>query len=154
MITYHQMTEGEKETVCGWKYPGEYAAYNMPTYEEQKEKGIALMNPARTKNYYSYFDGDILIGFTNILEEENEVFIGIGVDPELCGKGYGQKILNVVSGITTQLYPNKREYLEVRTWNTRAVRCYEKAGFKIDGEAFEQQTDMGKGTFYRMIRDK
>ena len=53
-----------------------------------------------------------------------------------------------------KLYPNKPLYLEVRTWNTRAVKCYEKAGFRIDGQAYELTTGIGTGTFYRMIREQ
>ena len=52
-----------------------------------------------------------------------------------------------------KLYPNKPLYLEVRTWNTTAVKCYEKAGFRIDGQAYELTTGIGTGTFYRMIRE-
>ena len=49
------------------------------------------------------------------------------------------------------LFPGKPLYLEVRTWNTRAVRCYEKAGFRIDGEPVHRTTAAGEGTFYRMV---
>lgn len=154
MMEYHQMNDDEKQKICDWQYTGEYEIYNMPSYDEQKQKGMGLANPARTKNYFSYFDNGRLVGFTNILEEENEVFIGIGVAPELCGKGYGQKILEIVAGICNELYPSKREYLEVRSWNSRAVKCYEKAGFRIDGEPFKQETSIGAGTFYRMVREK
>ena len=48
---------------------------------------------------------------------------------------------------------NKPLYLEVRTWNIRAVKCYQKAGFRIDGQAYELTTGIGTGTFYRMIRE-
>lgn len=55
--------------------------------------------------------------------------------------------------ISKKLYPNKPLYLEVRTWNIRAVKCYQKAGFRIDGQAYELTTGIGTGTFYRMIRE-
>ena len=42
-------------------------------------------------------------------------------------------------------------YLEVRTWNTRAVKCYEKAGFRIQGEPIRQATPIGEGVFYHMV---
>lgn len=153
MIQYHLTTEAEKEIICGWNYEGEYAIYNMPPYKEQKEKGIALGNPDRAKNFYSYCDGDALIGFTNILEEESEVFIGIGVHPAMCAHGYGQKILALAASISRNLYPGKPLYLEVRTWNRRAVRCYTKAGFQIDGEPIRQETSIGDGEFYRMVKN-
>ncbi|MEQ2633785.1 hypothetical protein AAAU24_22600, partial [Roseburia inulinivorans] len=71
----------------------------------------------------------------------------------LCNKHYGQRMLLIAYEISKKLYPNKPLYLEVRTWNTRAVKCYEKAGFRIDGQAYELTTGIGTGTFYRMIRE-
>lgn len=151
MITYHIMTEQEKELIADWDYKGEYQIYNMPSYQEQKKLGVAFGNPMCNKNFYAYYDGNQLIGFTNILEEPHEVFIGIGVAPNICGRGYGQKILRLAQNISKSLYPRKPLYLEVRTWNTRAIECYQKAGFSIDGQPFEQKTMSGTGHFYRMV---
>lgn len=151
MLTYHVMTEQERETVSNWKYTGEYAIYNMPSYQEQKEKKIAFGSPKCADNYVAYYEGDTLIGFTNILEEATEVFMGIGVSPELCGQGYGRKILEAACRIAGERCPGKPLYLEVRTWNRRAVRCYERSGFRIDGQPFKQKTLSGDGLFFRMV---
>ena len=107
---------------------------------------------AREQNYRTFYDEDCLVGFVNIKEEETEVFIGIGVSPELCGRGYGQRILQETYAISKELYPDKPLYLEVWTWNERAIRCYQKVGFEIVGAPFEQRTGSGVGTFYRMIK--
>lgn len=139
--------------ICGWNYPGEYAIYNLPPYEEMKKKGFAFGNPDRDQNFYSFEEDGELIGFVNILEEENEVFLGIGVHPAYCGRGYGQKIVSAATQISKEKYPGKPLYLEVRTWNERAVRCYKKAGFQIDGEPMDQETSIGAGSFYRMIKN-
>lgn len=151
MLTYHLITESEKREICCWKYEGEYAAYNLPDYQTMQKKQIGFCNPNRDKNFFSYYDGEVLVGFTNILEEETQVFLGIGVAPDLCGKGYGQKILDAAKSISRSLYPSKPICLEVRCWNKRAVACYQKSGFCIEGEAFEQTTPMGPGLFYRMV---
>ena len=135
MLTYHLITENEKRKICCWKYEGEYAAYNLPDYQTMQKKQIGFCNPNRDKNFFSYYDEEVLVGFTNILEEETQVFLGIGVAPDLCGKGYGQKPI----------------CLEVRCRNKRAVACYQKSGFCIEGETFEQTTPMGPGLFYRMV---
>lgn len=66
---------------------------------------------------------------------------------------YGQRMLLITYEISKKLYPDKPLYLEVRTWNIRAVKCYQKAGFRIDGQAYELTTGIGTGTFYRMIRE-
>ena len=127
MLCCHQMTESEKQEVCSWKYEGEYAVYNLPDYKTMQEKQMGFCNPKRDKNFFSYYDGEVLVGFTNLLEEESGVFVGIGVSP------------------------GKPLYLEVRCWNRRAVACYERAGFAIEGQPFRQTTSMGKGSFYRMV---
>ena len=152
-LVYRNLSEDEKRQICAWKYGGEYDLYNLPSYEEMQVRQIGFMNPQRGKNYYGFWDESILVGFVNILEEKEEIFIGIGVNPDLCNKHYGQRILLITYEISKKLYPNKPLYLEVRTWNIRAIKCYQKAGFRIDGQAYELTTGIGTGTFYRMIRE-
>ena len=151
-LEYHIMTEYEKQLVCSWKYPEEYALYNLPSYDEMKAKKIGFLNPDSAKNYYSFYDQNIYVGFVNILEEAKEVFIGIGTNPGCYNKGYGQQMLQTAYEMSKKLSPAKSLYLEVRDWNKRAIRCYEKAGFVIDGAPYQLETNIGLGTFYRMIR--
>ena len=152
-LNNHILTDAEKREICSWKYSGEYEIYNLPSYEIMQAKLIGFLNPAREQNYRAFYDGDCLVGFVNIKEEETEVFVGIGVKPELCSRGYGQRILQETYSLSKELYPDKSLYLEVRTWNERALHCYLKAGFRIVGEPFEQRTGSGVGTFYRMVKE-
>lgn len=152
-LTNHILSDAEKREICSWKYSDEYEIYNLPSYEIMQAKQVGFLNPAHEQNYRAFYDGDCLVGFVNILEEEKEVFIGIGVNPSYCGKHYGQHILKEAYAISKSLYPSKPLYLEVRTWNKRAINCYLRAGFEIDGESFEQKTGSGLGTFYRMVKE-
>ena len=149
MLTHHPMTEAEKHLISAWKYTGEYALYNTPPYEEDLKTRTGFAHPDFVG--FTFFDGRNLIGFTCLYEEERAVMVGIGIAPEHCGKGYGPEMLRITQRISQQMYPQKPLYLEVRTWNTRAVRCYEKAGYVITGEPFKQTTGLGEGTFYRMV---
>ncbi|HHT14949.1 MAG: GNAT family N-acetyltransferase [Christensenellales bacterium] len=151
MLEYHKTTEKEKRIICGWKYNGKYAIYNNPPYEEQLEKQQGFANSRN--NYYSFYDGTELIGYINLVEEESVVFFGIGVNPIYCNQGYGQKISDTACQISRRLYPEKPIHLKVRTWNIRAVKCYEKAGFRIVGEPILQTTPTGEGTFYLMVAE-
>ena len=151
MLEYHRLTEKEKYIITEWNYDGAYAIYNYEPYDEQKKRGFGFANP----NYASFAfceDGE-LIGFTNLYEEEREVFFGIGVNPAYCGMGYGREMTGKTIELSHELFPGKPIYLEVRTWNQRAVKCYEKAGFRIVGEPIVQTTNIGDGTFYHMITD-
>ena len=151
MLACHPTTEEEKILITEWKYAGEYSVYNAEPYEEQKKRGFGFANPQN--HFYSFYDEKKLIGFINLYEEKTEVFFGIGVKPEECGKGYGSQMTETACKISRRLFPGKPLYLEVRTWNQRAVRCYEKAGFHIAGEPIRQTTSAGEGVFYHMIRE-
>lgn len=152
-LTNRILSEADKRAICDWHYDGEYAIYNLPPYGEMKRGKVGFFCPGREKNYRGFLEGNLLVGFVNISEKASEVFVGICVKPELCGKHYGRQILEETYRISKSLYPEKPLFLEVRTWNTRAVACYERAGFRIDGEPFTQTTGIGEGTFYRMARE-
>ena len=151
-LAWRHPTDADKQEICGWRYEGEYAIYDLPSYEEMEQMQMGFMNPQKEQNFYVFLDGNAIAGFVNIAEEETEVFIGVGAAPHLCGKGYGCQMLLDAYEISKSLYPEKPLYLEVRSWNERAIRCYQKAEFRIDGEAFAQKTHIGTGMFYRMIR--
>lgn len=151
-MTNRYLTENDKKEICSWKYDGGYSIYNLPSFEEMKKLQSGFMNPLREKNYRAFLIDDNLIGYINLAEKENGIFLGIGVKPGFCDKGYGKKILKEACHIAKELYPDKLLYLEVRTWNKRAIKCYEQVGFIIDGNAFERTTEIGKGEFYRMVK--
>ncbi len=151
MLACHETTEEEKAAISEWKYPGDYAIYNNPPYAEQIRTGRGFANPRN--RFYSFTDGAELVGYINLAEGETEVSFGIGVNPPLCGRGDGQEISRTARELSRRLYPGKPVSLVVRTWNIRAVRCYEKAGFRIVGEPFRQTTPIGEGEFFRMAAE-
>lgn len=152
MLIFHKTTEEEKTAICEWRYDGEYAVYNSISYEEQVKAHRGFADPKN--NFYSFLNGTALIGYINLIEEEPAVRFGIGVNPAFCNRGYGSEITEKACELSHELYPGKPVYLEVRTWNTRAVRCYEKAGFSIVGEPILKTTPIGEGLFYRMISER
>lgn len=151
MLDFHKMTEEEKYIICEWKYDGEYAIYNNSPYEEQLKAHRGFANSHN--NFYSFTEGTCLVGYINLIEEDSDVFFGIGINPACCNQGYGKKISKKACELSHQLYPMKPVYLEVRTWNTRAVKCYEKAGFHIVGDPIKRTTLIGEGIFFHMVAE-
>ena len=149
----HIITEDEMRQVCAWRYEGKYRIYDLPPFEVMQKRQMGFCKPGAAKNYRAFCQNGELLGFVNIQEQTAEVFVGIGVKPELCGRGYGRQILTEAYHISKSLYPGKPLYLHVRTWNQRAVNCYKKAGFRIDGKPFAVMTAIGEGRFYRMVRE-
>lgn len=87
-----------------------------------------------------------MIGFINLLDEGSSVFFGIGIKPEYCGMGIGKEIISLGLQECRNKYSTKPIVLNVRTWNMRAVKCYESQGFKIV-ETKRQKTYLGDGEF-------
>ena len=79
-----------------------------------------------------------------------EIDLGIYLNrTDLFGKGIGRTLIKYA--IDTFLSKNDAEelYLDVRKENIRAIRCYEKSGFKAIQEG-EKTTSYGIITFLRM----
>lgn len=149
MLTFHNiLTEAEKEEIFSWKYPGEYAIYNIAP-----DKKSGIYNRENSGNYYAFYDNNIFVGYINLIERNNKFSVGIAVKPQLCGQGYGTQMLKICCDIAYNINSCKPLGLQVRSWNKRAIRCYEKAGFAITGDEYELTTPSGKGMFYRMVRN-
>ncbi len=149
----HVITEDEMRQVCTLRYEGKYGIYDLPDYEIMLKRQMGFCKPGARENYRAFcLDGEV-IGFVNIQEESKEIFIGVGIRPDQCGRGYGRQILQETCRIAKLRCPAKPLYLHVRTWNQRAVNCYKKAGFRLDGRPFTLATGIGEGRFYRMVRE-
>lgn len=120
------------KNIIAWRYEGDYSEYNMDSYEELKSRGASILKPEKRKNYLCYFDNGELIGYTNVTKKENgDLFLGIGLSPKFCGKGLGEEILRNSISEAKKIYPNSKISLQVRSWNKRAIKCYEKVGFNF-----------------------
>ncbi len=39
------LTEADKREICSWRYDGEHAIYNLPSYEEMRQWKTGFLNP-------------------------------------------------------------------------------------------------------------
>lgn len=56
-----------------------------------------------------------------------DLFIGV---PELWGRGIGTHLVTATADYLFDSKGTDRVAVDPQTWNTRAIRCYEKSGFK------------------------
>ncbi len=92
-----------------------------------------------------------MIGFGRIQRVEDLIVLGVGLKPEYCGKGLGLPVMETLTAKAEALYPNEIISLEVRRFNERAIKCYEKAGFKIVDKYMKETMD-GYVPFALMIK--
>ena len=107
--------------------------FNFPITNEQLE--IYVKNNNRRVYKVINHENISIIGHAEIEIEKNRIGklcrILIG-DSKLRGLGYGTLVVSELLKIAfTELELNSAE-LNVYTWNKGAIKCYEKAGFRVD----------------------
>jgi RimJ/RimL family protein N-acetyltransferase len=82
-------------------------------------------------------DMDKLIGFValrGVLWNQGDAWVGIGIgEPEYWGKGYGTDAMRLALRYAFMELNLDRVTLVVFADNPRAIRSYDKAGFKLEG---------------------
>ena len=71
------------------------------------------------------------------MDRAGHVELGVGMKPELCGQGRGRTLMALALAKILETRGCTTVMLAVRTFNTRAVRCYERAGFTIIDTRYE-----------------
>ncbi len=116
-----------------WKYDGEYAFYDMTADPEDYEE---IVTPEKRGNrYFSVFDGDDLTGFFCVEQDGADVEIGLGLRPGLTGQGRGKAFLEEILRFVRENYSFEKIKLDVVSFNQRAIKVYERAGFLKTGTA-------------------
>ena len=74
-----------------------------------------------------------------------DAFVGLGIgEPEYWSKGYGTDIMNVLLRFAFTEVNLRRVTLGVFEYNPRAIRAYEKAGFRHEGRLRQSLNHEGK----------
>lgn len=76
-------------------------------------------------------DGSVIAYVSCQIINEN-MWIGWSLKPDLCGKGIGKEFVDkcINEIIELKKYNKNEVFLKVINWNKRAIRTYEKSGFK------------------------
>lgn len=131
---FTEFTEDDAKEICTWQYEGEYRQYGCPEWSKAVEKkwGITIAEK-REKEFKSVYDeNNLMCGFVRFrsVDDEESVLIGLGLKPCLCGHGVGAVLMQLIKDYCDKVYHWKKIVLDVDTQNKRAIKCYERAGFK------------------------
>ncbi|OOC62560.1 GNAT family N-acetyltransferase [Paenibacillus ihbetae] len=140
-----KMTEQYAALIAGWTYEEPYSLYSMEGLDDISE----LMNG---DYYYALDDTHELVGYIctgnsarvpggypiGIYNDEQYIDLGLGLKPELTGKGFGEKFLFSSLQFIKEEYDKSDVQLVVAAFNERAIKVYERVGF-IKGQSFKSK---------------
>ncbi|WP_433773485.1 GNAT family N-acetyltransferase [Bacillus wiedmannii] len=134
----HKLTEEEASEINTWTYEEPYNLYSF-------SGGAEVVEELLDGTYYGYCDdtGE-LIGYfcfgenaqvpggreANLYAGENVVDIGLGMKPDVTGKGMGKTFFQAGIAFAVKEFNSKVFRLSVATFNKRAIALYKNIGFQ------------------------
>lgn len=143
------MTQEQAESIAfNWHYNDEYSFYNMDADKEDLEE--FLTTETRGNSTFAVTNDNSLIGFFTVNKiDDKSVDIGLGMHPDLTGKGEGGEFLKAGLAFIQNEYQPEKITLAVATFNLRAINVYRKIGF-TDLSTFMQYTNGSTFEFLKM----
>lgn len=149
-VSIASMSQDDAEAIAGWAYEPPYDFYDWHADADDLEE---LLDPARRGDrYLSAFDSTGgLIGFYSFRPEGDVVVVGLGLRPDLTGRGLGLSFLEDGLAHARERHRPAAFRLSVAEFNTRAITVYERAGF-TRARSFLHATNGGTFPFVEMER--
>lgn len=129
VYSFRPLDEQDAQTISHWHYDGPYAFYDA---DQDPEDLAELLDPASWgRIYWSVLDEQQqLVGLFGFEEAGDTVELGFGLRPDLTGQGLGLSFLEAGIDFARERFAPRLLRLSVATFNVRAIRVYEKAGFR------------------------
>lgn len=147
-----KLSEKAAKQICEWRYEGEYAIYNLSTWEDAVKGHWPITNEVkRTLEFRGVLNsqGQLSGFFRMSMNEEGYIEVALGMKPNLCGQGLGKSFVREITRYVEAQAPNRQICIEVRQFNQRAIKCYAAVGYEIIKEHM-RQTPWGIFEYYRM----
>ena len=142
------MTQDDAEQIVAWRYEPPYDFYDLSS--DAGDLAEILDASRRAGRYFAVTDETgALIGFLQFDRDGDAVVVGLGLRPDLTGRGLGRSLLEAGLSSARERFAPRRFRLSVATFNTRAVAVYERAGF-VTTRTFDHETNGGVFSFVEM----
>ena len=131
------LAQADAEAIAAWRYPGEYAFYD---FAADPGDLALLLDPAKRGDAFHAADGEDgrLAGFFQAESRAESVELGLGLRPDLCGRGLGGGFTQLGIDLVRRLHGPVRITLAVAAFNARAITVYERCGFATTGRHVRQ----------------
>ncbi len=144
------MNEKYANAIANWHYDDVYSFYDMAADEE--DLGI-LMDTNNWRDIIKavLYGDDELVGWAAFYTENDEFWLSLGLRPDLTGRGLGEEFVTQCAKYAVSHYKLAKQIirLHVALFNQRAIKVYQKAGFKETNRTI-RDTHVGQLDFIEM----
>lgn len=137
-FTFRPLDENSARAILNWQYEPPYDMYNLASSDPEDILRY-LLDPQNA--FYSIY-GQLghLQAYCSFGPDGQvpgrdystpALDIGLGIRPDLTGKGQGSKYVNAVIDFAQRTYIPDRLRVTIAAFNTRARRVWEGAGFQV-----------------------
>ncbi|WP_163580537.1 GNAT family N-acetyltransferase [Gracilibacillus saliphilus] len=155
-LTIKNMDENLARKLLQWRYEKPYDFYNSEVTEEELNERLDGSYKAIIDDEGNLFGflctgetAQIPVGHKFGVYKAKSIDLGLGMNPDNVGKGYGYQFGSFIINYIKENNPEVPIRLTVATFNNRAIHLYEKLGF-VEKDKFT--TDYAE--FMTMIKEK
>ncbi len=151
-FSIHDMESGDARIIATWRYPDPYSFYDMESDRDDLEEFLDFQDWDEDSNFAVLNVEGELVGFFTFTWNDDTLILGLGLRPDMTGAGLGVLFVRTGLEYARVKFSPKELRLSVATFNKRAIRVYEKCGFKVS-RTFMNSTNGGVYEFVEMILD-
>ena len=146
-----EWNETYADEVATWHYDPPFDFYDLASDPHDEAE---MRDPAQTAHYRAVLaDGeDLLDAFWYFKSQGDVVEVGIGLRPDLTGRGLGESFLRAQLDYARGEWRPATFRLFVAAWNERAIRLYERVDFREVARETRRFELVGEHEFLRMER--
>jgi [ribosomal protein S18]-alanine N-acetyltransferase len=147
---FSKMRDEEAQEIARWRYVPPYDFYDSVSDPDDLAE---LLDPRRRgDDYFSAIDEKgALVGLFQFKRDGKVVEVGLGLRPDLTGKGLGRGFLLAGLDFARRSFSPDVFRLSVATFNERAIKVYEGVGF-VHRRTYRHETNGGVYEFLEMER--
>ncbi len=151
-VELRHATEGDVRAFTRWRYTPPYDVYNIDSTPEESVEYFL----APDVRCHALFDDRVLAGFCTFGHDArvpggdysaDGLDIGLGVKPELTGRGLGIRFVAAVVQYAIATFDPPMLRVTIARGNIRALRVWKRAGFSEASIFATARDTMGSGEF-------
>jgi [ribosomal protein S18]-alanine N-acetyltransferase len=139
-LTIREASPETHRLLATWQYPPPYDFYDG-TVEP-------VLNPERF--FEALDEREELIGFYYFEPKPPDLDYGLGLRPDLTGRGLGADFFAAGLAFARERFEPQQVFLHVASFNKRARRVYERAGFEVVSSHVRTFEEVGEVAFLTM----